>query len=599
MSGENNVEKFFDIGVRSDIVPEPTDRLSWGSLTNKESDGRGNNRKRTKFRSTGQRILDAAGVDSFEELECIKSDQCASGFFCSGGKCVQKDSFYGAVVGGGGARGAATGAAVGADGQCRGDLLLPDINSEFNDPNGWDSFVNCDTQNCDPGPSCGDTSIGTGSTAPVRDKRKLNCCGGKKYACPEPNTGAVLWQCFPCFTDDLLFPDPFDPDFDDFADPEDGLQLDEDDEGAGEDDTAQTKPCDDFCDAYEKLYGDNPTIGTPDQCIGAEICSACTACNSGKCQEGFANAPCYCFADGEGCRDCQTCDTETGECLNKEGGCTIECQCKRVCKSSTTFDSDGKRVDKVENQVLNYTQSFDGSGRLRKSCERECLDELKKKPCPPPEGNPRDDGTDGCGPLSDDPLQCKTCTCEKYETNPGVLNPPCPSGAICTTKAVMQDGSNSGNSTKKIWYVEVCKIALECDACVQDSDCPYDCEECIDGRCIVNEECANPCLGEPCPKGFKQKCCGVGRKCVRACEWEIVEKCHSKPYRVIASCAGFRTGSTSKVTAEQAVCNRYHTHCFLYDKAGGAQITFHVDCNAGWKLKQRLDYTLCVQADDG
>lgn len=621
MPGEGSgLENFFAIGSQESIE-RMDDPLSWETLANKKVGADGN--QLTYRNGDPQQATAGYGSASTGRIDCLKAQDCGSGYVCVNGRCQPQ---------GGGAP---------QQQYIAGEYAFPPTIGEGCDNTTYVGDIplsDCFTQGCQEGATCGDNSL-PGEWVRPKNARDLNCCGGEKFQCPDPD-GEMYWQCFPCFVIDLELPDPMDPYFPPFPDldplPEiefpDGLppydfefpdplvpqppnlEVNEDGELEQPEQPAN-KGCDAYCDNYQKTFG-----RTGPGCEGAAICSECYRCQGNSdssgapvpfsCYEIVFDAPCFCRNGKENCEDCQDCSS-TGECVEKVGGCTNECSCTKVCSSTTDPATGAIRVKDV---TYHHSQPFFAPGNQegpRLSCEEECRlihDQLNT--CPPDE-SPSDEGEDSCG---DDPNNpCETgCRCTTINSPCSATEPPCPDGFSCESRGYIEAGAipeppeacppypdgtpricfdpndpSSGCNDSlggKTWFVKLCKIAepppgidLQCGPCKTSAECG-DCGQCVNNFCAPRPECDNPCTGEPCDGA----CCDENEGCIPLCKYLVLENCHFAPYEIQAPCGGLSLVARSIINASEAVCYRYHTHCTMIDKYGN-DYGLHLDCQAGIK----------------
>ena len=181
----------------------------------------------------------------------------------------------------------------------------------------------------------------------------------------------------------------------------------------------------------------------------------------------------------------------------------------------------------------------------------------------------------------------------------------CPPNADGSPRICFGDEGGNGECDDayggKTWFVKMCKEPevpegsppVPCGPCTRDEECP-DCYECVNNQCEPIEECDNVCDGVPC----NGTCCGEGFECQPLCTYLVKENCHAAPYTIQALCGGLRLTGVTVITAEDAVCSRYHTHCDIIDKYGN-KVGFHLDCQAGISGQGPSGEVGCVKSSAG
>lgn len=596
---ESSLESFFDVGREAVDITAHYDDLSWENISGSgmEIDARGNKASKKAERKRAKKAArEAAKIAASQARRnaCFKNRDCASGFVCVDGDCVQKNRKSGRT-GGGKSRGSRAGD------NCGGTPLGPD----------GQALLDCFSQDCAELPKCGDQTIKPGTKPKkITDPKDLECCAGKKYGCPDPDTGVTYYQCFPCF--DLVIPDPMDPKFPDFPPLEPLPPLDPleplpplDLEEVAPDvpilpdidpETGQPfqggPPCSSYCDNYKRQFN---RVGP--NCEGARVCSNCSIClANSRCEALDGNngydTPCYCLPVGEACRDCETCDAQTGECVDSPENCVRECDCVKPCPPGKNPTTGGLIARDV---TYHHTQHYlDKTGAPPVPCGEECRAiHAGLDTCPP---LPEEPDEEGCGKSNSKCLD--ECRCTTFRAPCSATEAPCPDGYVCEPRGVMFANTASGECSDilggKTFFVKMCKVVPpgeradgseeSCGDCSADSDCG-DCEICVNGFCEADDDCDDvPCEGEPCGvPGNYSDCCGEDQRCVQMCEYLIKENCHSVPYSVYAPCDGLTFEHVESINAKDAVCHRYHTHARVYDSIGN-YLAYHLDAQAGYSL---------------
>ena len=394
-----------------------------------------------------------------------------------------------------------------------------------------DDFDDCIDKNCATGPKCGN------------GEEKPNCCGNPIYTC-----GSNPPQCEPC--------DP----------PE--------------------KECNNFCDSWFKSNG---TIAPG--CDGDSVCGSCSECSfENKCKKGkVGNIPCWCSPGNEGCPDCEECQRKgsgSGDCLEKVGLCNDETTCTIVCPCGTKY----RHFHSQEHYLTGLAAP--AACRIA-GYQKYCVDGAAES-CPPQKDPCKADPGNKCE---------KDCYCTSQKVScSGTYS--CPDGHRCqvTGELFAATGPNgqcsdSGDDPTNPWsqggktiFLRVCKMAddpdcEECD-CNCENDCP-DCHTCINGECVYDTGCDTPC-DIPC----NGSCCFPGESCKPGVLWQVVDACHNQGSTVVAP-AGVtpQLVKTVDVLKEDAVCDRYHTHCNIL--VNGVVVGTHLDCQKGLKRLGEAGRNLC------
>lgn len=474
-------------------------------------------------------------VDPTRIRTCNGSTDCASGYNCVNGVCIRKDD-----------------AAFGFDGVSN---PPPSTNSGSGSSSCNDGEKDC--EDCGVGKAtCGGQSCGI--------TKPSDCCGGTMYTCGhDAVTGDFLGelkignkacpQCSPCQ----------DPD----------------------------RECTDICDSYRKANGvTSPAASCKNVDGSARDCGACEKCFALKCKP-WDSAPCWCAPNGQECPDCEVCNRDEnsptyGQCEQKTG----ECQ---DCTTCTVTCSCGRQVN-CHGCWEHYRNGLAAPAQCRAECyqkycvDREPLTHTGQPACPPQQ--------DVC--KSDPGNECELeCYCTTYDTPCGEGPNPAPPGwrrmhEFSGYVTTCVDGEAVSPDSKVIWIDKLCRYDTENEDCEKcDCLCSNDCPDCYycgpNGECVYDEDCDNPC-DQPC-NGI---CCEPGQTCVAAVAWEVVDPCHNAGYVFYAPANVTPVLShTADITAGEAICHRFHTHCDVL--VNGSFAGVHLDCQKGLKRIGPAGFNMC------
>jgi len=391
--------------------------------------------------------------------------------------------------------------------------------------------ADCSSQNCSTPGNCGD-SRGIGGCEITKPSQ---CCGGSMYRCPFSSCP----QCEPC-------QEPF-------------------------------KNCTTYCDSFGSSFG------IPDPSCEGKSCGECAECEpTGSTgylyddpyhcvpKEPGPFTPCNCSPENSGCPECEECQSD-GECRPAEGQCVDNCNCFVKCPCGVTLQG-------------THSQEHYQNGPV---CPSACRAKLYKQcdaVCPPKQDNCKADPNDPCE---------VSCECKTHRVGCSDGPPPCPSGKRCYPLGNMFAGTNeqggcmeynpaTGMGGKYI-FQRICTMSdsEECEPC--DCHCENDCGECevcsASGNCVYDPDCDDKCFeGEINCDG---QCCPPGEQCVPQDCIEFTDACHNAHVKVCGPAgASFGLAHNADIPAESAVCNRFHTHCYITVN-GVSTGSQHLDCQAG------------------
>ena len=280
--------------------------------------------------------------------KCWENGNCAAGFYCVGGQCVQNTT--------------------------AGNLGGTQNPGDCSDP-----VYDCGrNQGCEK-PKCIETSVDDCCS----DER---CCRYRATGVNVPNSISVQCYCGPCEEDSL---------------------------------------CNQWCDSYLKTIG-NYLPG----CNRDNTCTECDDCIGGagpaSCSPDTFNPPCHC--DASICGECESCDSETGDCYNDAKKCKF---CKNffpkcpgdsgitgnaitICKSSPYFSN----AD-IEYWYEKNCPSKEEACKVPGNSSVWCDDSQDPQPPCPPNNFCKDTGTISAGgatcylrtdyDLADIPAGCSEC----------------------------------------------------------------------------------------------------------------------------------------------------------------------------------------------
>ena len=478
-------------------------------------------------------LADAAAVSTV--ASCQTANDCGSNHVCAGGVCVPADAVIRAVNDQFGAPSTPLASAPGYASSVA-------SNCGSGSSGGSGGCIGPGSgSNCSPGSSCG---RGYGN---LYNPNQLICCDGNGNKGPKYSCAGGPWQCEPC--------------------------------------TPPNKGCNKFCDDSYKLFGrrsagcQNPNDGAPLDC------GECLSCGLNDTCQDTGGGPCWCKPGNEGCPKCETCES-SGSCSRSKGVCNSSCSCRVKCDCGQEYTG-------------TWSQEYFSNGL---ACTHACRRALYQAKCVEGGGNdcpPYD-------PCKADPAnKCELeCQCVTRIT-PCDQTPKCPSGWKCSImgKVFAAVGENGGCAdyppgTTWIpggirWFVRECKIKKndpDCDEC--DCNCENDCPDCYkcntEGKCVYDEDCEEPC-DVPC----NGSCCFGSQTCKPACQWQIVDACHGQGGTITAPCDSSPSlQHIANISAKDAVCSRFHTHCNVRNRFGN-NIGTHLDCQKGLKKLGPTGANMC------
>lgn len=485
-----------------------------------------------------------------QEQGCINSGDCGSGFACIGKYCVKVD---GRTATGGGN----TNVSPGSNCDISPDPELPPVPEPdpcggVGSPPGSGSVGGCTRPGCGQGQTTVTTSTGNNPNPP-------DCCGGPKYTrcgvggCSGP-------QC-----------EPFDP----------------------------PRGCSPYCTDYWESNGEYG-----DGCGQGNTCSECSYCyqTTGgaqiirECRPKFI-APCYCPQSDPCDEDCYYCQRDRdesgfGSCKFECKGCFSNCNCFLTCKCGLQLRG-------------TWSQPYCQNGLACPSACRENLAKECEKRCPDPPADP-------CKSDPNDPCK-KNCNCVTIYRGCNESLGPAPDGCtwsqlgfISTCGAPPESFPPNSPGPQKAYIMRQCcgdpDPSCKCrnDKGIQIRPCG-DCEECTEeGFCQENEDLCKPCGSNiVCGAEGAEQCCGPGDPdsnpgggCAQECSWTVVDACHGAGFSFSGPCGSAELGSPTPIRKEEAVCNRYHTHCGV-SVCGYRGIGTHLDCQAGLTSNGPTGGTTC------
>lgn len=353
MAEKSGIENFFDVGGQSQI--DANDPLSWENISNRQVNVDGNESVNRKPGGTDDysSSVGVSGNGSTGRIDCLRAEDCGSGFVCVQGECVLNNTAGQSQSGG------VTTTVCGTTPPLPG---LPSGN--YVDPCG------------EQGAPCIETA-GPGGCLELPDI-ELNCCGQQKYRCCFE--GKCNDQCFPCFEIDLDFPTIPMPGFPDIEIPDFDFPVPPNQPPGNPFPPPRT--CNPFGDADEGNFG------------GGDGCkNECSVCINGTCEQK-KSGPCFCFPDS--CSECTSCK-DNGSCGDPPPG-----QCRTYCNCSVWCADCNKRI------YGKYSVPYPPQTGL--ACPSACRQELAKK-CP--DCNPP---PDPCKANPNDPCETK-CRCVTRRTD--------------------------------------------------------------------------------------------------------------------------------------------------------------------------------------
>ena len=485
-----------------------------------------------------------------QEQGCTNSGDCGSGFACIGKYCVKVD---GRTATGGGR----TNVSPGSNCEITPDPDLPPVPRPdpcggVGSPAGGGSTGGCTRPGCGQGQD--DITRPPGPNRPPPD-----CCGGPTYTrcgvggCSGP-------QC-----------EPFDP----------------------------PRGCSLYCTDYWESNGEYG-----EGCGEGNTCSECSYCYQTQggaqivreCRPKSGNSqPCYCYGF-RGCEgDCVRCQLDPekedfGRCDKECEGCVTWCNCFVTCNCGIELKG-------------TWTQPACASGPVcPNNCRNNLLAECEKR-CPPPPKDP-------CKSDPNDPCK-KDCGCVTiYRECSESLGPP-PEGCswtqlgfISTCGFPPENFPEGSPGPQKAYIMRKCcgkpDPGCKCRNAEGDQVRPCGpCEECTEeGFCQKDEDLCKPCSSNTvCGSEGNEQCCSgnadsnPGGGCAQECSWTVVDACHGAGFSFSGPCDSASLGPPSPVTKEQAVCNRYHTHCAVL--TCGRAVGTHLDCQAGLTSNGPTGSTTC------
>ena len=483
------------------------------------------------FGSDVSRVAKSTG--NYKIFNCSRSSDCGSGFVCSAGECVNKDDS--SKAGSNGGSGPATSAASGSG--------SPNCNPDEESTDCGDTKKNC------PKPTCGTNGGKNGQNCEVQSR--ADCCGGIMYRCGgDAINGIPPAECPQC--------EPCEPPY---------------------------RECKDVCDWYYKANGANSSAASCQNTDGSQRhCGNCQECFSGQCQD-WSSAPCWCNAVGAECPDCEECDRDEnsptyGECAATTGTCKECTNCSVVCPCGTQVNCRAC-YEKYRNGLAAPSQCR--ADCYKKFCtDKQPLTHTKQPACPEEKDPCKADPGNSCE------IECECIT--RYGPCGGE-RPPNPPGKRCTSQGYMSTCADDG-SGEMVYFDRCCTMNTtdpKCDKC--DCLCSNDCPDCYycgaNGECVYDEDCDRPC-DEPC----NGNCCGPGRTCKDAILYSTIDPCHNQPC-IFAVPVGTTPELvwTEDISAEDAVCDRFHTHCHV--KVNNQFVCTHWDCQKGLVVLGPAPYKVC------
>lgn len=424
---------------------------SWGGANTRVAQA-------SQFLSTG--IVGTA----FGGTGCTSSSQCASGYKCSGGRCVQATTSGGS--GGSGGVGNNTGGSYvpcdgGPDGAPSGGGPGSGGCSSPT-PIGGGGGGGCTTSTCGQGSSgygqdsdcCGDRCCRYFATGIPFEPINVNCyCGN----CPGTN-GSRCGDGYPPCGPGLACINGY---------------------------CTEVKPCNKFCSEYYEANGEDAA-----GCSQDYRCDECTECTGefgnggGNYCDSKANLPCHC--NGADLAECDICNSDgsvsPGVCLEC---CTIQnydCGCGVAVTARVCRDRDASGPSQC-----NLAQDA-----AAQKCAEECGGPGKLHPCAGICEGRIQNGTGPC-PDPNDPIDC-------------------PDGSNCNWTGCIEA---NGNHSILYNQCDMTNVPEECKAC--DCNCHNDCPPCqlcgADGTCYQDPspECA--CGGAP---KCGNACCQEGETCIES-----------------------------------------------------------------------------------
>lgn len=441
----------------------------------------------------------------------------------------------------------------GADHSCSGGQCVPNNSTSTTaagdgaSPGGSSSGGGSPSAGCSgdiPGNDCIEKGCATGPTCGDGGEEPFGCCGTPIYRCHGAGqTGEP--QCEPCEFED--------------------------------------KECNDFCDSWFKSHGSlapNCTSGATGRPL---TCGDCSECFTSLCREAD-DGPCWCKPGNTGCPDCEECQRPSGDCKAGVGVCNDECNCFVTCPCGTQYQ--GFHTQE------HYATGLACPSACRAATYQKYCVEGKDKSCPPQKDPCKADPGNKCE------LDCY-CTSQKVSCN-GTHT--CPDGYRCqvtgTLNASLGGQCEDGTDPANLWatggktiFLRICKMGDDPDCQECDCNCENDCPDCF--TCGANGQCVyDPACDQPCDVPCNGACCGPGQKCVPAVLWQVIDACHFQG-ATFAAPQGVTPAlvHTTDVTKEDAVCDRWHTHCAV--TVQGGQVAQHLDCQKGLKRIGPAGYNIC------
>ena len=107
---------------------------------------------------------------------------------------------------------------------------------------------------------------------------------------------------------------------------------------------------------------------------------------------------------------------------------------------------------------------------------------------------------------------------------------------------------------------------------------------------MKDDKCDEPCE-KPCSNG---DCCIGNSECVPGIKYQIVDACHYQGGTFVAPAGvSISLQHITNISAAQAVCDRFHTHCYVVGSNGKTYGT-HLDCQRGLKQIGPAGYNVCT-----